>query len=203
MQSVLNAEHGGMAEVLADAYTLFGDSRYLEAAKKYSHQTMVSGMQTLNTTFLDNLHANTQVPKYIGFERIAEDDAAATRYATAARNFWSDVANNRTTCIGGNSVEEHFLSKTNSNRYIDKADGPESCNSNNMLKLSEMLADQTHDARYADFYEYTMLNHILSTQDPTTGGYVYFTTLRPQGLPHLFAGEPGHVVLCGYGHGES
>ena len=100
MQSVLNAEHGGMAEVLADAYTLFGDSRYLDAAKKYSHQTMVSGMQTLNTTFLDNLHANTQVPKYIGFERIAEDDAAATRYATAARNFWSDVANNRTTCIG-------------------------------------------------------------------------------------------------------
>ena len=181
MQSVLNAEHGGMAEVLADAYTLFGDSSYLEAAKKYSHQTMVSGMQTLNTTFLDNLHANTQVPKYIGFERIAEDDAAATRYATAARNFWSDVANNRTTCIGGNSVEEHFLSKTNSNRYIDKADGPESCNSNNMLKLSEMLADQTHDARYADFYEYTMYNHILSTQDPTTGGYVYFTTLRPQG----------------------
>lgn len=74
MQSVLNAEHGGMAEVLADAYTLFGDSDYLEAAKKYSHQTMVSGMQTLNTTFLDNLHANTQVPKYIGFERIAEDD---------------------------------------------------------------------------------------------------------------------------------
>ena len=50
-----------------------------------------------------------------------------------------------------------------------------------MLKLSEMLADRTHDARYADFYEYTTLNHILSTQDPKTGGYVYFTTLRPQG----------------------
>jgi len=50
-----------------------------------------------------------------------------------------------------------------------------------MMKLSEMLSDRTHDARYADFYEYAMWNHILSTQDPTTGGYVYFTTLRPQG----------------------
>lgn len=181
MQDVLNTEHGGMNESMADAYSLFGDKKYLDAARKYSHQTMVDGMQTLNTTFLDNRHANTQVPKYIGFERVAENDAAATRYTLAADNFWNDVAHNRTTCIGGNSVNEHFLSVGNSNRYIDYPDGPESCNSNNMLKLSEMLSDKTHDARYADFYEYTMLNHILSTQDPTTGGYVYFTTLRPQG----------------------
>lgn len=181
MQSILNTEHGGMNEVLADAYRIFGDRRYLDAAEKYSHQLMVDGMQNANPTFLDNRHANTQVPKYIGFERISEDDSTATRYAFAAENFWSDVALNRTTCIGGNSVEEHFLSKGNSNRYIDWPDGPESCNTNNMLKLSELLADRTHDARYADFYEYAMLNHILSTQDPRTGGYVYFTSLRPQG----------------------
>ncbi|MDT3386290.1 MAG: glycoside hydrolase family 127 protein, partial [Bacteroidota bacterium] len=181
MQTVLDTEHGGMNESMADAYKLFGDQKYLNAAQKYSHKVMLNGMQTLNNTFLDNRHANTQVPKYIGFERVGEDDAQATNYVTAAQNFWSDVASNRTTCIGGNSVNEHFLAVGNSNRYIDQLDGPESCNSNNMLKLSEMLSDETHDARYADFYEYTMLNHILSTQDPNTGGYVYFTTLRPQG----------------------
>ncbi len=182
MATVLNIEHGGMNESLADAYQLFGDSKYLEAAKKYSHQTMVDGMQSLNKTFLNGRHANTQVPKYIGFERIAELDASANaRYMTAARNFWDDVALHRTTCIGGNSVNEHFLSVDACNRYIDNLDGPESCNTNNMLKLSEMLSDYTGDARYADFYEYAMWNHILSTQDPTTGGYVYFTTLRPQG----------------------
>lgn len=49
-----------------------------------------------------------------------------------------------------------------------------------MLRLSEMLFDDTHEACYADFYEQTMFNHILSTQDPKTGGYVYFTSLRPQ-----------------------
>lgn len=181
MATVLNIEHGGMNESLADAYQLFGDSKYLDAAKKYSHQTMVSGMQTLNKTFLNGKHANTQVPKYIGFERVAELDASATRYMTATRNFWDDVALHRTTCIGGNSVNEHFLSVDACNRYIDNLDGPESCNTNNMLKLSEMLSDYTGDAKYADFYEYATWNHILSTQDPTTGGYVYFTTLRPQG----------------------
>lgn len=181
MQSVLDTEHGGMNESMADAYKLFGDQKYLNAAQKYSHKVMLNGMQTLNKTFLDNRHANTQVPKYIGFERVGEDDSQATNYVMSAQNFWADVANDRTTCIGGNSVNEHFLSVGNSNRYIDQLDGPESCNSNNMMKLSEMLSDETHDARYADFYEYTMLNHILSTQDPQTGGYVYFTTLRPQG----------------------
>ncbi|MBP5712031.1 MAG: glycoside hydrolase family 127 protein, partial [Prevotella sp.] len=181
MESMLNWEHGGMNESLLDAYQLFGDNKYLTAAKRFSHKTMLNGMQSLNTTFLDGKHANTQVPKYIGFERIYENDATATTYRNAANNFWNDVANNRTVCIGGNSVNEHFLSKSNGNRYIDQLDGPESCNSNNMLKLSEMMSDRTHDAKYADFYENTMWNHILSTQDPLTGGYVYFTTLRPQG----------------------
>lgn len=180
MQRVLDTEHGGMNESMADAYTLFGDRKYLDAARKYSHRVMVEGMQTPNPTFLDHRHANTQVPKYIGFERVGEDGTAPA-YATAAENFWTDVALRRTVCIGGNSVGEHFLSVAGSNRYIDHLDGPESCNTNNMLKLSEMLADRTHDARYADFYEYATLNHILSTQDPATGGYVYFTTLRPQG----------------------
>ena len=180
-ENFLNCEHGGMNESMLDAYQLFGDAKYLAAAKKFTHKTMLNGMQTLNTTFLDGKHANTQVPKYIGMERIFELDATAQSYRKAAENFWTDVAQNRTVCIGGNSVAEHFLAKNRSNSYIDNPDGPESCNTNNMLKLSEMMSDRTADARYADFYEQAMWNHILSTQDPTTGGYVYFTTLRPQG----------------------
>ncbi len=181
LQSFLDCEHGGMNESLVDAYQLFGDDKYLTTARRFTHNIMMNGMQSLNATFLDNKHANTQVPKYIGMERIYENQPLLTNYKRAAENFWKDVAQNRTVCIGGNSVGEHFLAAANSNRYIDNLDGPESCNSNNMLKLSEMLADRTGEAQYADFYENTMWNHILSTQDPTTGGYVYFTTLRPQG----------------------
>ena len=187
MQDILGWEHGGMNEPLADAYRLFGEEKYLTAAKKYSHQWEINGMQTLNKTFLDGQHANTQVPKFIGFERIYQEAKRAGKastvssYRTAAHNFWLDVAQNRTVCIGGNSVSEHFLAASRGSQYIDNLDGPESCNTNNMLKLSEDLFDETHDARYADFYEAATWNHILSTQDPKTGGYVYFTTLRPQG----------------------
>ncbi len=180
MQSILDTEHGGMNETLADAYLLTGDTKYLTAAKRYSHQTMVNGMQSLNTSFLDSRHANTQVPKYIGFERIAQMDGSAN-YRKAAWNFWKDVTGNRTVCIGGNSVDEHFLPAANCDRYLTNPNGPESCNTNNMLKLTEdLFADQPTNAALGDFYEKAMLNHILSTQHPTTGGYVYFTSLRPQ-----------------------
>lgn len=184
LQEVLGWEHGGMNETLADAYRLLGDTKYLNAAKRYSHAHALDGMQgaggNYSTTFLNGQHANTQVPKFIGFERIGQEDDSNPAYRIAAHNFWHDVATHRTVCIGGNSVSEHFLAHERSAEYMTNLDGPESCNSNNMLKLSELLFNETHDAQYADFYEATMWNHILSTQDPETGGYVYFTTLRPQ-----------------------
>ena len=189
MQTVLGWEHGGMNEVLADAFCLFGDERVLKGARRFSHQYEINGMEAdnYNPHFLDNQHANTQVPKFIGFERVwkqyvksgAKDDLSA--YHRAALHFWEDVTAHRTVCIGGNSTSEHFFDPANGQRYINDVDGPESCNTNNMLKLSELLFDDTHDACYADFYEAATLNHILSTRDPATGGYVYFTTLRPQG----------------------
>jgi uncharacterized protein len=182
MQSnILCNEQGGMDEVYADAYKMSGDKKYLETAKNFSHEEMVDGMQKgYSDTFLDYKHANTQVPKYIGFDRISELDKTSVPYRIAALNFWEDVVDHRTVCIGGNSIDEHFLAKDKCESYITNSDGPESCNTNNMLKLSEDLFEDTHAAKYVDFYEDAMLNHILSTQDPVTGGYVYFTSLRPQ-----------------------
>lgn len=183
MDTVLKYEHGGINESMTDAYTLLGDIRYLDAARRYSHREMIEGMQTSNPTFLDGKHANTQVPKYIGFARIGNEDLRMknNEFSVAAHNFWQDVITNRTVCIGGNSVKERFVAASAGHRYITVYDGPESCNTNNMLKLSEILFNETHNSCYADFYESAMWNHILSTQDPETGGYVYFTTLRPQG----------------------
>lgn len=199
MQHVLGWEHGGMNETLADAYTIFKDKKYLEGAKKYSHRQMIDGMKTFNPTFLDGKHANTQVPKYIGFERAWQEDKSLADYRNAVINFWDDVANNRTVCIGGNSISEHFQNHNNGKLYINNMEGPESCNSNNMLKLSENLFDDTHDAKYADFYEATMWNHIMSTQDPETGGYVYFTSLRP--LSYRIYSQVNQGMWCCVGTG--
>jgi acetyl-coA carboxylase, biotin carboxylase subunit len=185
IQGILGVEHGGMVEVLADAYRIFGDSKYLDGAKRYNHVWLLNGMQTQNATLVDGQHANATVPKFMGFERIYQEQqrgglVVEDKYRTAAHHFWDDVAHHRTVCIGGNSVSEHFIPAAKGAQYIDNLEGPETCNSYNMLKLSEILFDETHDARYADFYESTMFNHILSTQNPHTGGLVYFTSLRPQ-----------------------
>lgn len=144
-------------------------------------------MQTVNTTFLSNKHANTQVPKYIGYIRLAQQNAnidnsqlTIHNYRVAAENFWTDVVENRTVALGGNSVNEHFVQHSNAHHHITMTDGPESCNTNNMLKLTESLFAQSAHRKYSDFYEMAMFNHILSTQHPVTGGYVYFTSLRPQ-----------------------
>ena len=44
LQSFLDCEHGGMNESLLDAYQLFGHAKYLTAAKRFTHNTMLSGM---------------------------------------------------------------------------------------------------------------------------------------------------------------
>lgn len=185
LQSILDTEHGGINEMYVDAYKMTGKEAYLIAAHRYSHKTMIDNMQMGNHTFLDNKHANTQVPKYIGFARIAQEDdksdpVTITSYRRAAHNFWKDVVNSRTVALGGNSISEHFLPDSRCSEYINHPDGPESCNTNNMMKLTEDLFADDQNTTYADFYEQAMLNHILSTQNPTTGGYVYFTSLRPQ-----------------------
>lgn len=179
VQSCLGHEYGGMNEMYADAYAMTGEEKYLEAAKRYSHRWLLDGMAAHKSATIDNVHANTQVPKVVGFERVSQVGREPV-YRNASRYFWEDVATRRTIAVGGNSINEWFPANGEYGKFITSIEGVESCNSYNMLKLSEMLFCDTHDSRYMDFYEGTMLNHILSAQHPETGGYVYFTPARPQ-----------------------
>ena len=177
MEDMLNTEFGGMNEVLADAYQISGDRKYMDAAKKWTHHQLFDAMAAHNDN-LDNKHANTQVPKAVGFARIAklDDDAA---HKEAARFFWDRVTKYRSVAIGGNSRSEHFPAADDYLSFVEHREGPESCNTHNMLKLTEFLFAIDPLAEYADFYEKAMYNHILSTQHPEHGGYVYFTSMRP------------------------
>ncbi len=179
MESMLNTEHGGMNEPYADAYQMTGEKKYLDAAKRFTHKSILNGCAAKNLNFLNNLHANTQVPKAIGFQRIYELDKSLTNYGTAAEFFWEDVVENRSLALGGNSREEHFPSQGACGDYITSREGPESCNTYNMLKLSEDLFRLDQNVKYVDYYEQALFNHILSTQHPEHGGYVYFTPARP------------------------
>jgi DUF1680 family protein len=197
MQNMLNTEHGGINEVFADAYQITGDGKYLIAAKRYSHRALLDPLSQ-DIDNLDNKHANTQIPKFIGFDRIAELDKSK-KYNEAARFFWETVTENRSLAFGGNSRREHFPAKDACIDFVNVNDGPESCNSYNMLKLTEDLFRVHPAARYIDYYERTMYNHILSTQHPEHGGYVYFTPARPR--HYRVYSAPNEAMWCCVGTG--
>ena len=197
MEEMLGNEHGGMDEVLADAYQITGNEKYLTGAKRYSHKVFLEPLSQ-GIDNLDNKHANTQIPKLIGFERIAELDHDA-KYAKAGSFFWETVTTNRSLAFGGNSRREHFPAKESCIDFINVNDGPESCNSYNMLKLTEDLFRVHPSAKYADYYERTILNHILSTQHPEHGGYVYFTPARPR--HYRVYSAPNEAMWCCVGTG--
>lgn len=177
MQSMLKSEHGGMNEVLADVYQMTGQRKYLDLALKFSHQAILQPLEK-GEDRLTGLHANTQIPKVIGFKRIA-DLSGDKNLERAAEFFWQTVVEHRTVAIGGNSVKEHFHDDKDFSPMIDEVEGPETCNTYNMLKLSEMLFASSEKAQYADYYERALYNHILGSQRPGTGGFVYFTPMRP------------------------
>lgn len=178
MQQMLKLEQGGMNEVLADVSTITGDKKYLELAKRFDHQAILAPLAA-GKDQLDGLHANTQIPKIIGFQRIAElsGDPADQPLSAAAKFFWETVTEHRSVAIGGNSTQEHFNPAANFTTMIANREGPESCNSYNMLKLSQALFDADPQARYFDFSERVLYNHILTTVDDH--GFVYFTPMRP------------------------
>lgn len=197
MESVLDIEHGGMNETFADAYQMTGDQKYLTAAKRFSHKMLLTPMSQ-GTDNLDNKHANTQVPKAIGFQRIGEV-SNDEKYEKAGSFFWETVTTNRTLAFGGNSRREFFPSVNASNDFVNEVEGPESCNSYNMLKLSENLFRANPSAKYVDYYERTLYNHILSTQHPVHGGYVYFTPARPR--HYRVYSAPNEAMWCCVGSG--
>ena len=197
VERTLHTEHGGMNEVLADAYAITGDKKYLDVARRFSHKRLLLPLSQRQDC-LDNLHANTQVPKVVGFERISEL-SGDENYHNAADFFWDIVTGERTLAFGGNSRREHFPSKEACKDFVSDIDGPETCNTNNMLKLTEELHRRNPEARYADFYELATFNHILSSQHPEHGGYVYFTSARPRHYRNYSA--PNEAMWCCVGTG--
>ena len=197
MQLMLNMEHGGMNEIFADAYQITGNEKYLVTARRFSHKQFLEPLSR-RIDNLDNKHANTQIPKFIGFTRIAELSGDKT-YENAGRFSWETIVKNRTLAFGGNSRREHFPGIASCGDYINDVDGPETCNSYNMLKLTEDLFRMSPSAHYADYYERTLFNHILSTQHPGHGGYVYFTTARPR--HYRVYSTPNNAMWCCVGTG--
>jgi DUF1680 family protein len=177
LQQMLLSEQGGIAESLANLYGITHEAKYLDLAEKFRHDKFFIPFSD-GDDILTGYHANTQIPKFVGYQRIYEltGDAA---YDRAAENFWKAVTQNRSFVIGGNSEHEYFFAPDQFEAQMTDTVGPESCNSYNMLKLTTHIFEQHPEGAVMDYYERTLYNHILSTIRPGQDGFVYYTSLSP------------------------
>jgi len=176
MQRALRNEHGGMNEVLANLYAVTGNPEHLRLARAFNHEAVFDPLAG-GEDRLDGLHANTQIPKMIGAAREYEL-TGETRFRDIATFFWQRVALKRSYVIGGDSDREHFFPIDQFARHLSP-DTAETCNTYNMLKLTRHLFEWEPSAETMDFYEGALYNHILASQDPEQGMFVYLMSLKP------------------------
>jgi uncharacterized protein len=196
-QRMLGVEHGGMNEVLADVYTLTKEGKHLALAERFCHQAILTPLSEGRDT-LNGLHSNTQIPKIVGFERLYQL-TGKSQYHAAAEFFWKTVTGTRSFVTGGNGDNEHFFPIDEFARHLSSAKTMETCCSHNMLRLTRLLLANEPLAIYGDYYEKTLYNAILGSQDPDTGMITYFQSTRP-GYLKLFC-TPFDSFWCCTGTG--
>ncbi|MBO7402222.1 MAG: glycoside hydrolase family 127 protein [Lachnospiraceae bacterium] len=181
----LETEYGGMNDCLYELYAITGKYRYAVAAHAFDEEKLFKKVLTGAPNVLNNLHANTTIPKFLGAlkryycldgKKVYGKTVDAGIYLEYAKAFFAMVRDRHTYITGGNSEWEHFgadgvldAERTNANN--------ETCNVYNMLKLARLLFMITGDVQYADFYENGYINSILSSQDPKTGMTTYFQAM--------------------------
>ncbi len=198
MQRMLAIEHGGMAESLAEIGFITSEPKYLALAEKFRHAAVFDPLAR-GQDQLNGLHANTQIPKMIGYDRIYQltGDPA---YGAVARNFWNFVVHDRSFATGGHGTHERFFSPAKFRENMLSEIGPETCNTYNMLKLTERLFTDQPTGELMDYYERALYNHILASEMPGhPGELTYYTSMRP-GAFHTFS-QPFSNFWCCVGTG--
>lgn len=176
-------EFGGMADALSELYSITGDKSHLALAALFNRPWLIDPLAA-GEDRLKFLHANTHVAQLAGIARHANltGDAANTR---ASENAWEIVTRHHSFAIGGNSYKEWFDGpdvEAGPSIHDGKRLPPttaESCNTQNMLKLTARLIERTPGrADHADYFERALYNHLLATIAPDTGAMTYFTPLH-------------------------
>ncbi|WP_018751459.1 beta-L-arabinofuranosidase domain-containing protein [Paenibacillus sanguinis] len=171
-------EFGGMNEVMTQLYLITNEAHYVEAAKYFDNEKLLFPMQA-NMDTLGDMHANQHIPQIIGALKLYEAEGNAAYYE-AAKNFWRMVIEDHAYSIGGVGETEMFREPGKIAAYLtDKT--AETCASYNMLKLTRELYSFEPKPEYMDYYERTLYNHILATENNqcAEGGSTYFLPLAP------------------------
>ena len=162
-----------MNDCLYQLYSHTKSEKHLSAAHSFDEIPLFEALHD-EKDILDGKHANTTIPKILGaLRRYIVLGNGEEFYLETAESFWDIVVNNHSYITGGNSEWEHF----GKSKVLDAERTEcncETCNTYNMLKLTRELFRLSGDKKYADYYESTFINAILSSQNPETGMTTYF-----------------------------
>jgi DUF1680 family protein len=169
-------EHGGMNESLFNLYGITGKEQYLALARRFEHKKFFDPLAERKDE-LKGLHANTNIPKVIGAAR-GYEVTGDQRYHDIADYFWHEVVSQRTYCTGGTSNGEGW--QTEPGKFADQLgnEAEECCCGYNMMKLTRHIFSWTGEPGAMDYYERTLLNSRLGTQD-SDGMKMYYLSLMP------------------------
>lgn len=192
MQEMLNCEYGGMPEAFAQVYALTGDKKYLDASYAFYHKRIQDKLAE-GIDALQGLHSNTQIPKLIGSARQYEL-SGNNRDLKIAEFSWNTLVHHHSYVNGGNSMGEYLSVPDKLNDRLG-TNTCETCNTYNMLRLTQFLYRWTDDPKYLDYYERALYNHILSSQHPEKGNVCYFLSLG-MGTKKGFGSKTGNFTCC-------
>jgi DUF1680 family protein len=179
-ETVKKTEYGGMTEAFVNLFAITGNPRDREMARAWEQKEFMIEPFHANKDVTE--HANTLLAKMVGAARIAEveDDEY---HLLASQNFWEFVAGSgeKTYATGGTSIHEGMPPV---GRLADSQSrmAQETCVSYNLLKVTQSLFNLTGDAKYMDYYERSLFNSILGSQDPKSGWKSYYQPLNANTL---------------------
>ena len=193
---ILKTEYGGMNEALYELYAITGNERYRDAAHRFDQASLFDPLSA-HRDELQGLHSNTQIPKVLGAARRYEL-TGEPRYRRIAEFFWETVTRNRSYATGGSSNDEFW--KTGPGDLKDQLGlySAECCVAYNLLKLTRHVYAWSGDPRAFDYYERTLYNARLGTQDPE-GMKLYYYPLRAGAAK--FYNSPTDSFWCCTGSG--
>ena len=196
IQRMLATEFGGMNEIMADLYADTGDQRWLKACDYFEHRAIVEPLAR-HEDILAGKHGNTQVPKLLG-ELMRYICTGNETSGSAAKFFWDRVVFHHSFATGGHGHDEYFGPPDKLNNVVDGRTD-ESCNVYNMLKLTRLLFALQPDAKYAEFQERALFNHVLASIDPQDGRTCYMVPVG-RGVTHEYQ-DMLHSFTCCVGSG--
>ena len=129
----------------------------------------------------------------MGYQRLYEL-TGENKDSTIASFFWNTVIKHHTYVIGGNSNYEYFHTPDSLSKQLS-SNTTETCNTYNMLKLTRHLFSWNPSAKWEDYYERALYNHILASQNHSDGMMCYYVPLLA-GSKKIFSTPDSSFWCC-------